>query len=232
MSSNIKKPNEDKLEILKSIIDERPFGFTLMEIYKDYKERHGIGSRNTLKNYLNILLERKQIKKVVIGNYKVFRTLKDFSMKKLFNDHPILEKKIINFFSALTIALQDDLESNGERIGRELINTSPIKKNILIKKFKKIPILNKKETFQILLSKIKEGQGMPFHDKTEVIVNDDEAIITIKDSKLLRKKAWIFYYIQVGALKFLLEEILNQSISIKIKSITEIECKIHLKIKN
>ena len=72
MQPTAKQRKSQKLKILKSIIDSYPFGYTLMEIYKKFKDRHGIGSRNTLKKYLDILMKRGVITSKIIGNYKIF----------------------------------------------------------------------------------------------------------------------------------------------------------------
>ncbi|NHI90890.1 MAG: hypothetical protein EAX96_00220 [Candidatus Lokiarchaeota archaeon] len=235
MSSNIKKSTEEKLEILKSIIDQRPFGFTLMEIYKNYKDQHGIGSRNTLKNYLDILLERDEIKKITIGNYKVFRSKNLTSMKDIFSQHPHFENMMIKLFAVISKALGDDLESKGETIGKEMALTAPIRDSKLFQRMiknhpKNIPKSQRILFYEKFFQKIKNNQDSPFDEELDIVFKDNEATLIIKNSRLLAEGAWLYYYMQVGILKTMINEMMDQSASINVEVINEKECKIKFKL--
>jgi len=226
MSTNIKKPQEEKLEIIKQVIEGHPFGLTLMDIYRDYKDSHNIGSRNTLKNYLQILIDREEIKKVIIGNYKVFRSVK-----------PPHEYLMVKLYSAISKVLKNDLEVKGEEVGRELVLSFPLKgpkfmEKMINKRMKLSPNQNKL-FFQNFFQRMQKGEGGPFKgafqeplikDSREVIIGDGEATVIIRDSKALSEHAWFHYYIQLGFIKTLLNEKMKFPVSVKIESITEKEC--------
>jgi hypothetical protein len=92
LPTKVQKGKEEKLQILKSIIDGNPFGYTLMEIYKNFKDKHKIGSRNTLKKYLAIMLNNQEIITKDIGNYRIFRSKNPYTVKNLFENYPYLER--------------------------------------------------------------------------------------------------------------------------------------------
>ena len=226
MSIPIKKPQEEKLNILKLVIEDHPFGLTLMDIYRDYKESHNIGSRNTLKNYLKILVERDEIQKAVIGNYKVFRSKK-----------PPHEFMMLKLFSAISTALKDDLEKKGELIGRELVLSAPMKGPKFMEKMmnrkKNIPPDQYKNFFHNFFQRMQKGEGHPFkgvfdgplfNENREVIIGDGEATVIIRDSKALSEHAWIHFYIQLGMIKTILKEKIKFPVAVVIESIDEKKC--------
>lgn len=235
MGPDSRKSTEEKIEILKTIIEERPFGFTAMELYKNYKDRHEIGSRNTLKNYLGVLLEKGEIQKSVVGNYKVYRSKKISSMGEIFELHPHFQFLMLKTFAAITKVLENELENKGEMIGKEMGLTAPIRDSKLYGSFmKKKPIQLPKErrilVFHQFLQKIKENQEFPFNDETELILNEDQAILTIRNTKALEMGAWVIYYIQVGLFKTVINEIMSHKVSIKIEKINHSECRINIKL--
>jgi len=235
LSSDSKKSTEEKIEILKTIIEERPFGFTAMELYKNYKDRHNIGSRNTLKNYLSILLEKGEIQKRIIGNYKVYRSKKLKPMNELFSENPHLQKLMLKLFAAMTKVLKDDLELKGEAIGKEMALTAPMRTSKLFEKFMKKKPLNmpkeqKIKVIQQFILKMRENENFFSSDESELVQDGEELILFIRNSEILAEHAWIIYYVQIGMMKTMANEILNRGISIKVESINEKECKIRIKI--
>ncbi len=232
MSTNIKRPQEEKLDLLKQIIEDHPFGLTSMDIYKNYKEIHNIGSRNTLKNYLKLLIDREEIKKEIIGNYKVFRPNK-----------PPHEFIMLKLFTAMSTVLKDDLQVKGEAIGRELALSWPHKRSKFMEKRMKKQSQHtderRKQFFTFFFQQMQKEEETPankmfqgplFNESREVIIGDAEATITFQNSKALSEKAWVFYYIQLGLQKTIINELLELNVSVKIESINEKECKFKYKL--
>ena len=235
MSSDSKKSTEEKIEILKTIIEERPFGFTAMELYKNYKDRHNIGSRNTLKNYLSILLEKGEIQKRVIGNYKVYRSKKLKPINELFSENPHLEKLTLKLFSAITKVLKDDLEFKGESIGKEMALSAPMRTSKLFEKLMRKKPLNmpkeqKIKMIQQFILKMRENENFFSSNESELVQDGDDLILYIRNSQILAEHAWIIYYVQIGMIKTMSNDFLNRGISINVESINENECKIRIKL--
>jgi len=226
---SLKKSSEPKLEILKAIIDRYPFGYTLMEIYKKFKAEHGIGSRNTLKKYLEILLEREEINSTIIGNYRIFRSKEPFSMKVLFAQYPHLEEFSINLFSALTKVLTTDMEQKGKLIGIEMAKSNPILESKVIKQFQKFKDFFRILPFQKFVETLREKTSLEFETNVDINVSENQALLTFKDKKLLERGGWIFYYLIAGILETNLNEIFNQNVTVNVQSINKKECIIIVK---
>lgn len=231
LQASIRKGNEPKLEILKSLLDSYPFGYTLMELYKNFKNEHGIGSRNTLKKYLKILEERGEIQISKIGGYKVFRSKNQFSMKSIFKNYPLLEKISINLFSALTRVLNEELDEKGKLIGQEMAKSSPVMESKAIKQFQKSKDFLKVIPFKQFIESLSEKTILEHKTDVEFVAKENEASLTFKDTKPLRSGAWIFYYIIAGMIETNLNEIFNQQVTVNVYSINESKCVIKI-IKN
>jgi len=217
---------EKKLVILKSILDSNLFGYTLMELYNKFRETHGIGSRNTLKKYLGILVDREQIRIRVIGNYKVFRSNNPFTTKTLFELYPQIEKFSIDFLSAITKVLGEDIERKGKAIGRELARTLPLLESKAIQQFKQFKPFFKLIPFKKFLQSLREKTILEFEEDIESKIKENEAFLIFRDTKLLKEGGWIHYYILAGIIEFHLNEIFSQMIEVNVESINEDECTI------
>ena len=224
MPPSIKKSSEAKLEILKSIINRYPFGYTLMEIYKKYKSEHGIGSRNTLKKYLEKLMDQGDISSTIIGNYRIFRSKEPFSIKFLFSQYPHLEEFSINLFSALTKVLADDIEQKGKLIGIEMAKSNPVLESKVIKQFQKFKDFFRIMPFQKFVETLREKTSLEFETDVDIKVSENQAFLTFKDKKLLERDGWIFYYLITGILETHLNNIFNQNVIANVQSINKKEC--------
>lgn len=224
MPPSIKKSSEAKLEILRSIINRRPFGYTLMEIYQKFKTEHGIGSRNTLKKYLEKLTDQGDINSTIIGNYRIFRSKEPFSIKFLFKQYPHLEEFSINLFSALTNVLADDLEQKGKLIGIEMAKSNPLLESKVLKQFQKFKDFFKVIPFQKFVETLREKTAFEFESDVDISVSEKQAVLTFKDKKLLERGGWIFYYLLTGIIETYLNDIFNQNVTAKVHAINEKEC--------
>ncbi len=200
-----------------------------MEIYKKFKTEHGIGSRNTLKKYLEILLEREEITSTIIGNYRIFRSKEPFSMKVLFAQYPHLEEFSLNLFSALTKVLASDMEQKGKLIGIEMARSNPILESKVIKQFQKAKDFFKIMPFQKFVETLREQTSFEFETDVKISVNENQAVLTFKDKKLLERDGWIFYYLIAGILETHLNEIFNQNVTVNVQSINKKACVILVK---
>lgn len=228
LHSKTKKGIQKKLEILKSILDNHPFGFTLMEIYKKFKHVHEIGSRNTLKKYLEILLKKGDIETRIIGNYKIFRSKTPFSAKTLFELYPTFEKFSLNFLLALTKVLDEDLHCKGKLIGKEIAKNFPILESKAIKQFRKFQDFFEILPFQQFLEKMKERTYLELEDNSDLITEEDHAYLIYRDTKFLKEGAWVLYYIIAGFIETHLNEVFYQKVQVNVQSINEEQCTIKI----
>lgn len=200
-----------------------------MEIYRKFKNQHQIGSRNTLKKYLEELTEKKEISAKVIGNYKIFRSKDPFSIKFLFNQYPHLEEFSINLFSALTNVLNDDLERKGKLIGIKMAKSNPIIESKVIKQFQKVKDFFKIIPFQKFVENLREKTSLEFETDVDIDVKENQATLTFKDKKLLERGGWVFYYLIAGIIETYLNEIFNQNVTVNVLSIDKKQCIIEVK---
>lgn len=222
MSTNIKEETEKKLEILKSIIEERPFGFTIMELYNDHKDRHEIGSRNTLKKYLGFLMERGEIRKTIIGNYKVFRSAK-YEEERFEGSRP--QMFMLKLFSAISTVFKDEVKSKGKLVGKELAKSGQDFFRIITRRMKSKPL-------ETILQRMGKGMGMMFRQNLEIKKeNEDNYTMVFRDSEILQEGAWLHYYVFSGMLESQLLNMFNQDFLVDVDSINEKECIIKLKRK-
>ncbi|HUY01023.1 MAG TPA: hypothetical protein VMV49_15780 [Candidatus Deferrimicrobium sp.] len=228
MPAKTQKGIEAKLKILKSIIDSYPFGYTLMEIYKNFKDRHKIGSRNTLKKYLDVMLKKGEIITKEIGNYRIFRSKNPYTVKNLFEHYPYLENFSINFIAALNKVLKDEMPLKGKQIGIELAKSAPILESKVIKQFQKFKDFFQIMDFKEFIEKMREKTLLEFETNVEVTINEKEAFLTFRNTNLLKKHAWIFYYSIAGLIEANLNDIFYQQVSVNVESIDEEICIIKL----
>ncbi|MHA1309715.1 MAG: hypothetical protein ACTSWR_06730 [Candidatus Helarchaeota archaeon] len=226
-----KKSKEDKLRILKSIVDSRPFGFTLLEIFKNFQNEHMIGSRNTLKKYLEELVDLGEIKKKNVGRYTLYLSKDNLSPSKIFEEYPGLKNFIFNLFTSISNVFKDEIKTKGKLIGMEFFkfNKSQVFKN----GFDEKNLKRFREKFKILslpqiLENIKLRPLMGLKVEVEVIEENTKYYLIYKNSEILQKGAWILYYIQIGFLESFLNVIFDQKISVNIESIDFSKCVIKI----
>lgn len=228
MTPLFKKPIESKLEILKSILESHPFGYTLMELYRKFNKEHGIGSRNTLKKYLEILVEKGDLEIKVIGTYRIFRARNRFRWKNLFEQYPPLERLSMDFLAVLTKVLDAELPEKGKEIGREMGNKFPILESKVIKQYMRVKNFLKhipfKEFFEKMNAKIMPDSPSNF----TVQIDENQARLVFTNSTLLRNQAYIFFHILCGILEFHLNEIFNQNVTVNVESLSQKACTIIL----
>jgi hypothetical protein len=232
----IKKGAESKLEILKSIIDQHPFGFTLMEIYTKFRAVHGIGSRNTLKKYLGLLLNRDEIEAKIVGTYRIFRSKNRFTMYQIFKAYPYFELFSLNFLSTLTSVLSEEMPEKGKLLGQEIVKTFPLLESKVILQFKKVGDFLKLIPFKQFIEKLSEKTQMELYSDLSdagqlftVTVGENDATLIFSKSKPLQARAWILYYITAGMIEFYLNDIFNQNVKVNVEKIDSTECIIKIK---
>ncbi|MDD1779485.1 MAG: hypothetical protein LUQ65_15085 [Candidatus Helarchaeota archaeon] len=235
MPIKIKKGNESKLEILKSIIDQHPFGFTLMEIYTKFKDMHHIGSRNTLRKYLEVLLKRGDIEAKTIGTYRIFRA-NQITMQQIFKTYPHFELFSLQFLSALTTVLNGEMSEKGKLLGQEMARTFPLLESKVIQQFKKVRDFLKIIPFKQFIEKLSEKTQMEMHSEIEdagksftVTIEENEATLIFNNTKPLQAHAWILYYITAGMIEFNLNDIFNQNVKVDVDKIDTTECIIKIR---
>jgi len=232
----IKKGNESKLEILKSVIEQHPFGFTLMEIYTKFKDKHHIGSRNTLRKYLEVLLKRGDIEAKTVGTYRIFRATNRFTMQQIFKTYPHFELFSLNFLSALTAVLNGEMPEKGKLLGQEMAKTFPLLESKVIQQFKKVQDFLKIIPFKQFIEKLSEKTQMEMHSEIEdagksftVTIEENEATLIFNNAKPLQAHAWILYYITAGMIEFNLNDIFNQNVKVDVEKIDTAECIIKIR---
>jgi len=232
----IKKGNELKLEILKSLIEQHPFGFTLMEIYTKFKNLHGIGSRNTLKKYLEVLLKTGAIEAKTVGTYRIFRAKNRFTMQQIFKTYPHLELLSLNFLSALTAILDTEMPEKGKLLGQEMAKTFPFLESKVIQQFKKVRDFLKIIPFREFIEKLNEKTQIEMHSDINdsgkfftLTIEENEAALCFNNTKPLQVHAWIFYYILSGMIEFHLNDIFNQNVTVNVEKIDATECIIKIR---
>jgi hypothetical protein len=232
----IKKGNESKLEILKSIIEQHPFGLTLMEIYRKFRDVHGIGSRNTLKKYLGILLKNGEIEAKVVGTYRIFRAKNRFTMQQIFKTYPHFELFSLNFLSALTTILNGEMPEKGKLLGQEMAKTFPLLESKVIQQFKKVRDFLKIIPFKQFIEKLNENTQIEMRSEGDdpgkfftVTIEENEATLIFNNTKPLQARAWILYYITAGMIEFHLNDIFNQNVKVDVEKIDPAECVIKIK---
>ena len=225
----IKKSNEPKLEILKSIIEQHPFGYTLMELYTRFKEMHGIGSRNTLRKYLGILLKKGEVEVEVIGTYRIFRAKNRFNMQQLFKTYPPLELFSLNFLTALTTILKSEMPEKGKLLGQEMAKSFPLLESKVIQQFKKVRDFLEIIPFRQFIEKLSEKTQIETHSDIKLTIEENEAALHFKNTKPLQVRAWILYYMLAGMIEFHLNDIFNQNVRVNIDKIDASECIIKIR---
>jgi len=223
-----KKYNESKLEIIKSIIDRNPFGYTLMEIYSKYKSEHGIGSRNTLKKYLNILVETGDVETHVLGAYRLYRSKNKVTFYSLFKKYPLLETTTINFFIALSQVLGPHSSPLLKQIGIEFAKKTPLLESKVIQQFKKFKQFLKMLPFKQFIQKFSEQILVENQPYIDTIMADKEARLILTKMATLQKRAWGLIYVLAGILEYYMNEIFNQNVTVTIDSISTTRCVIKI----
>ncbi len=225
----IKKSNEPKLEILKAIIEQHPFGYTLMELYTKFKEMHGIGSRNTLRKYLGILLKKGEVEVEVIGTYRIFRAKNRFNMQQLFKTYPPLELFSLNFLTALTTILKSEMPEKGKLLGQEMAKSFPLLESKVIQQFKKVRDFLEIIPFRQFIEKLSEKTQIETHSDIKLTIGENEAALHFKNTKPLQVRAWILYYMLAGMIEFHLNDIFNQNVRVNVDKIDVNECIIKIR---
>jgi hypothetical protein len=224
MAPAIKKSNEPKLEALKSIIRRSPFGYTLVEIFRKFKDEHEVGSRNTLRNYLELLLEAGEIEVREVGNYRIFRSKNRFTMENLYKNYPHLEQLITNFFAVLSKVLDKDLPKKAKQIGIEIAKKSPMLESKAIQQFKKFQDFFAILPFKQFIENLSKRTLLELKTDAKIHATETEATLIFKDTKALRDEAWSLFYMLAGVIEYNLNEIFLQNVTVTVESITQNEC--------
>ncbi|TFF85332.1 MAG: hypothetical protein EU551_04290, partial [Promethearchaeota archaeon] len=136
MSDKNKKSEKDKLDLLKSIIEKRPFGYTLKEVSDIPKIKEIIGTRNTVRRYIETLKDQGEIKSRKIGNYTLYHSKKRLLMKKLFKEYPQLKSFMLNQFRSFTKVLGENMGVIGKQVGIEMFSSSDRMNSVLMDQIK------------------------------------------------------------------------------------------------
>ena len=230
MSVENKINKKDKLEILERIIKSRPLGFTLQELYDNFQNDHKIGSRNTIKKYLDEMLEDGVINKRKIGHYVLYHSRSQVEIKKLFQEYPQIKALQLNLWRSLSIVFKDELNEKGKLIGKILFNSSDISKSPVLDVIKSIHDAEPKVRLKMISRKLKKGFLIGFEGQVETEINKNILYLTIKESELLNRGAWIFFYFQSGILESHLNAIHSQKFFVNIDYIDENKCIIKIEV--
>ncbi|MBD3228412.1 MAG: hypothetical protein GF329_09505 [Candidatus Lokiarchaeota archaeon] len=230
MNDSDKTLEEEKLEILKRTIEKRPLGYTLKEVSDIPKIKETIGTRNTVRKYINILLDQGEIKSRKIGAYKLYHSKKRIIMKKLFREYPQLKKFFLNLFKSISTVLSDNIDVIGKEIGIEMFKSSEIMKSRvsnfrqdLKKELKEIP-------FKRFLRVIKLRFAMDF-DQNVQIKEEKGGIyyFIIGESEFIKEGAEFHFYLQAGLIESMLRYIFDRKINVNVEKIDKTEQKCRIK---
>ncbi|TFF87502.1 MAG: hypothetical protein EU549_04610 [Promethearchaeota archaeon] len=217
MNDSDENLEDKKLELLKSTIEKRPFGYTLKEISDIQEIKDEIGSRNTVRKYIDILKDQGEIKSRKIGAYKLYHSKKRLIMKKLFREYPQLKTYLLNIFKSLTNIFSDEVDEVGKQVGIEMFKTSEIMKSDLMKyrrelqkDSKEIPIIRYLRLIKLFLS-MNFDQTIKIEEKENGIYH-----FIIENKDIINEGADIHFYMQAGFMESFLSNRMDRKIKVNV----------------
>ena len=224
MSDKNKNSERIKLELLKSIIEKRPFGYTLKEISDIPEIKEKIGTRNTVRKYIETLKEQGEIKSRKIGNYTLYHSKKRLLIKKLFKEYPQLKLFMLNQLKSFTKVLGDNVGVIGKQVGIEMFSSSDRMNSVLMEQIKDFHKSLGEIPIERILRILKLRFAADLEQNIKIENKEDIYYFIIEESEFLKESAYIHFYIQAGIMESILKKVMNQKINVNVDSISDIKC--------